>query len=222
MSAATPYPIEIRGNLAPSINRWLFLAKWLLIIPHIVVLVFLGIGVAFSWLYSLVAILFTGKYPEACFNYNVGVLRWLWRVGFYSYQALGTDQYPPFSLEPDANYPADITVQYPASLDKGRTFIQWWILAIPHYVILAVFQGGAGYHFGGLQIILVLFAAVANLFTGRYPRDLYALIMGINHWAYRVAGYALLFTNEYPPFRLGPTPSGPRPISNLQPPIADL
>jgi Domain of unknown function (DUF4389) len=205
MSSATTYPVEIRGDLAPSINRWLFLIKWILIIPHLIVLAVLAVGLAFSWLFSLVAILFTGKYPEAFFNFNVGVLRWLWRVGFYSYQALGTDQYPPFSLKPDPTYPADITVRYPASLGKGRTFVQWWILAIPHYLIVAIFQGGIGYRFGGLQALLLLFAAIANLFTGRYPADLFVLIMGINHWVYRVAGYALLFTNEYPPFRLGPT-----------------
>jgi len=203
MSSATPYPVEIRGDLAPSINRWLFLIKWLLLIPHLIVLAILGIGLVFSWLFSLVAIIFTGKYPEELFNFNVGVLRWLWRVGFYSYQALGTDKYPPFSLKPDPTYPADITVRYPASLRKGRTFIQWWILAIPHYLILVIFQGGVGYRFGGLQALLLLFAALANLFTGRYPTDLFVLIMGINHWVYRVAGYALLFTNEYPPFRLG-------------------
>jgi len=208
MSPATAYPIEIRGDLDPSINRWLFLVKWVLIIPHLVVLVILGIAVVFSWLFSLVAIVFTGKYPEEFFKFNVGVLRWLWRVGFYSYQALGTDRYPPFSLQPDPTYPADLAVQYPASLQKGRTFLQWWILAIPHYLVLVIFQGGVGYRFGGLQALFLIYAAIANLFKGRYPSDVFDLIMGINHWVYRVAGYVLLFTNEYPPFRLGPGSAG--------------
>jgi Domain of unknown function (DUF4389) len=199
----SPYPVQIRGNLDEPINPWLFLVKWLLIIPHLIILFVLGVAVVFSWLFSLFAVVFTGKYPESLFNFNVGVLRWLWRVGFYSYQALGTDRYPPFSLKPDPGYPADLSVQYPTSLSKGRTFIQWWILAFPHYLIVAVFQGGVGYHYGGLQILLLLFGAIARLFTGRYPADLYTLVMGINHWVYRVAGYALLFTNEYPPFRLG-------------------
>jgi hypothetical protein len=202
MKGTSPYPVEIRGNLEEPTSRWLFLIKWLLIIPHLVILAVLGVALFFSWLFSLVAILFNGKYPESLFNFNVGVLRWLWRVGFYSYQALGTDKYPPFSLKPDSSYPADLTVQYPTSLNKGRTLIQWWILALPHYLIVAVFQGGVGYRFGGLQALLILFAAIANLFTGRYPMDLHILVMGINHWVYRVAGYALLFTNEYPPFTL--------------------
>ena len=202
MQSTPPYPVEIRGNLDEPTSRWLFLIKWLLIIPHLLILVILGVALVFSWLFSLVAIVFTGKYPESLFEFNVGVLRWLWRVGFYSYQALGTDKYPPFSLKSDPGYPADLAVQYPTSLRKGRTAIQWWILALPHYLIVGIFQGGVGYHYGGLQILVVLFAALANLFTGQYPADLYILVMGINHWAYRVAGYALLFTNEYPPFRL--------------------
>lgn len=198
-----PYPVEIRGNLEQPINRWLFLIKWFLIIPHLVVLAVLSVALFFSWLFSLVAIIANGKYPEPLFNFNVGVVRWLWRVGFYSYQALGTDRYPPFSLKSDPAYPADLTVQYPTSQRKATTFFQWWILAVPHYLIVGIFQGGVGYHYGGLQAVLIFFCAIANLFTGRYPANLFAFVMGINHWVYRVAGYALLFTNEYPPFRLG-------------------
>jgi len=67
--------------------------------------------------------------------------------------------YPPFSLKSDPDYPADLTVQYPDSLSKGTTFVQWWILAVPHYLVVAIFQGGVGYRFGGLQALLVLFAA---------------------------------------------------------------
>src|SRR5262245_43076242 len=208
MENTAPYPVEIRGILDAPVNRWLFLVKWILIIPHLVVLAFLGIALFFSWMISLASIVFTGQYPPSLFEFNVGVLRWLWRVGFYSYQALGTDKYPPFSLKSDPTYPADLTVRYPTSLRQGQTFFQWWVLALPHYVIVAIFQGGVGYRYGGLQLLVVIFAAVANLFTGRYPSDLYDLAMGMNHWVYRVAGYALLFTNEYPPFRLtGNTPT---------------
>jgi hypothetical protein len=203
MQAASKYPFQIRGDLEEATSRWLFLVKWILLIPHIVILAVLAVALAFSWLFSLIAIIATGRYPEGLFNFNVGVLRWFWRVGFYSYQALGTDKYPPFSLESDPNYPADLTAVYPTTLKKGTTFIQWWLLAIPHYLIVAIFQGGVGYRFGGLQILLLFYAALANLFTGKYPRNLFELVMGINRWVYRVLGYALLFTNEYPPFRLG-------------------
>ncbi len=196
-----PYPVTIRGEREP-INRWLFLVKWLLIIPHVIVLAFLAIGFVFSWLAALFSIAFTGKYPRGLFDYNVGVLRWLWRVGFYSYQALGTDKYPPFSLKSDPTYPADLTIEYPAKLKQGLVLVKWWLLALPHYAVVGVLQGGLGYHGTGLQGLLLLYAAVVHLFTGKYPDDMHQLIMGTNRWTARVAGYAALTTDEYPPFSL--------------------
>ena len=198
-----PYPVTIRGELTEPINRWLFLVKWLLIIPHLVVLVFLYTGLVVAWVISVFAILFTGSYPRGLFEFNVGVLRWSWRVGFYSYQALGTDKYPPFSLAKDDDYPADLDVVYPEQLSKGLVLIKWWLLAIPHYIVVGVLQGGVGKNSGGLLMILVLFAAVVNLFTGKYHKGIWELVIGINRWGYRVAGYAVLVTDEYPPFRFG-------------------
>jgi len=124
------------------------------------------------------------------------------RVGFYSYSALATDKYPPFSLEPDDKYPADLTIEYPEKLSRGLVLIKWWLLAIPHYIVLAFIQGGAGEGRGGLTTILAIFAAIALLFTGKYPEDIFKLVVGMNRWTYRVAAYASLMTDEYPPFRL--------------------
>ncbi len=203
-AAATLYPVTIRGVLTEPIRRWLFLVKWLLIIPHLVVLFFLYIAFAFAWIVVLFAILFTGKYPRGLFDFNVGVLRWSWRVGFYSYQALGTDKSPPFSLAKQDDYPADLDIAYPEKLSQWKALVKWWLLAVPHYIILTFLQGGLGPRYGGLLVVVVLFAGVANLFTGKYPKNMWELVMGINHWTYRVAGYATLTTDEYPPFRLGP------------------
>ena len=80
--------------------------------------------------------------------------------------------------------------------------IKWWLLAIPHYLIVGIFHGGWGYRYGGLIILLVIIAAIANLFTGRYPRSIFDLVLGMNRWVYRVIGYASLMTDRYPPFRL--------------------
>jgi hypothetical protein len=80
-----------------DLNRWLPLVKWLLAIPHYVVLVFLGIAAVVSVVVAWFAILVTGRYPRPLFSFVVGVLRWSLRVGGYAV-LLVTDRYPPFSL----------------------------------------------------------------------------------------------------------------------------
>lgn len=145
------------------------------------------------------AILFTGRYPRSIFDFNVGVLRWTWRVSFYSYSALGTDQYPPFTLGQAPDYPATLEVAYPESLSRGLVLVKWWLLAIPQYLIVAAFAGGAT---SGLVALLVCIAGLPLLSTRTYPQGIFDFVMGMNHWGLRVVAYAALMTDEYPPFRL--------------------
>jgi hypothetical protein len=81
-----------------QLNRGLPLVKWFLAIPHWIILGFLYIGVFFCVVIAWFAILFTGSYPRALFDFVVGVNRWMWRVMAYAVLLI-TDQYPPFSMD---------------------------------------------------------------------------------------------------------------------------
>ncbi len=85
-------------DVQKDLNRWMPLVKWLLAIPHYIVLAFLMVGVVFSVIIAWFAILFTGRYPRSLFDYVVGVSRWGLRVNAYAF-LLVTDKYPPFSLQ---------------------------------------------------------------------------------------------------------------------------
>jgi hypothetical protein len=213
VTAAGPYPLRVEGQLDPGLSRGLWLVKWLLAIPHFIVLGFLWLAFMVLTMVAGVAILFTGRYPRSLFDFNVGVLRWTWRVGFYCFAAFGSDRYPPFTLGPAPEYPATLDLAYPDRLSRGLVLVKWWLLAIPHYIVVGIIAGGTtnvitasgervAINTPGLLPWLLVVAVVVLLFTARYPKALFDLVMGLNRWVYRVVAYSALMTDEYPPFRL--------------------
>ena len=220
---APAYPVRVDGTLDRQLSRWLWLVKWFLAIPHYVVLAFLWLAFALLSVAAFFAILFTGRYPQAIFAFNVGVLRWNWRVGYYGYQVLGTDRYPPFTLADVPDYPAGLAVDRPPRPKRWLPLVAW-LLALPQLLIISALNSTGGWQMYrnesvqewaawtfGLLGILVLVAALALLFAGRYPRGLFDLLVGIARWTLRVIAFVALLTEVYPPFRLdlgGDEPDG--------------
>ena len=221
-----PYPLTVEARLDPGLSRWMWLVKWILAIPHLIVLALLWIAFGVTTFIAGIAILITGRYPRGLFDFNVGVLRWAWRVSYYAFSGgLGTDRYPPFTLAQTPDYPATLDAAYPDQMSRLLVLVKWWLLAIPHYIIVAVIAGGGfrwetaegasiawGPSGGGLVGVLAIVAAVILLVTGRYPRALFDLIIGLNRWVYRVIAYAALMTDRYPPFRLDQGGAEPKPL----------
>jgi len=186
------YPAQLEIAYPPELNRWLPLVKWLLVIPHYFVLIFLGIGAFFVIVFAWFAVLFTGRYPRGAFDYLVGVQRWAYRVT--AYHLLMTDAYPPFSLDDDPNFPVRLDVEYPEHIANWRPLVHW-LLIIP-YAIAAVIL----YYF---TLILGVIAFFTILFTKRVPRGLFELMVPGLRWQLRSNVYSYWMTSTYPPFVWG-------------------
>ena len=189
-TSQTGYPAHLTGELDLNLSRGMWLVKWFLAIPHYIVLAFLWVAFLVTTIIAGFAILFTGRYPRSLFDFNVGVMRWNWRVAFYALSAIGTDRYPPFTLA-RTDYPADFDVDYPEHLSHGLVLVKSWLLAIPHLIIVGLFTANVPYWW-----------------TTRNEWNSGESAAGISLLGLLVviAGFFLLFTRTVPPRPLRPDP----------------
>ena len=199
VTASSPYPVRVDFDYPERLSRLLIFVKWLLAIPHYIVLILYGIAAWFAAIAAWLIILFTGNVPWGLFDFILGFDRWGLRVS--AYVALLTDEYPPFTNQP-ADYPARLECEYPEKLSRGLIFIKW-LLVLPHFIVLVLY---------GIAVLFVSIAAwVVILFTAKYPRGLFDFVVGFLRWEMRVTIYSGqwgqynpyiggLLRDEYPPF----------------------
>ncbi|GAA1924935.1 DUF4389 domain-containing protein [Streptantibioticus ferralitis] len=211
--AAVDQPVRLEAELDEPLSRWLWLVKWLLLFPHHVALLCLWAAFLVVSVIAFFVTLFTGRYPRALFNFTTGVARWTWRVAYYSYAALATDRYPPFSLGVAPGYPTRVDIAYPRLLPRGLRLVIWWLRATPQYALVALcllsfricwWIGGLTALLAEVALVVLVFTGPGGilLFTGRYPQRQFAWIIAFDRWMLTVFAYAFLMTTAYPPFRM--------------------
>jgi hypothetical protein len=189
-ATASSYPLRFDVEYPERLSRWKIFVKWLLAIPHIIVMYVLAILAMLFTFIAFFAILFTKRYPQGLFNFVVGFYRWNANVGAYVY--LLRDEYPPFTMDA-GRYPVTFEVDYPESLSRWLIFVKW-LLAIANMIVLSLV--------GIVAVVLWVVAWFAILFTGRIPRGIFGFLVGYTRWNYRLTAYLYLMTDKYPPFSL--------------------
>jgi len=188
------------------LSRLLIFVKWLLLLPHLLVLWVLQIVVSIVSFIAFFAILITGRYPKELWDISLSILRWHVRVSVYA--ALMRDEYPPFG---DQSYPIRLEMVYPTRPSRWKIFVKW-LLIIPHTVAL--------WALGILSGLATVIAWFAILITGEYPRTLFDFNVGVLRWSTRVSIYVLLMSDVYPPFMLESTYVPPMPPAPPVVPVA--
>jgi hypothetical protein len=190
-TAPAAYPVTLEVEYPERLSRGLIFVKWLLAIPHWLIVGIFGYLVELTTFISWFAILFTGRYPKALFDLAVMYFRWNTRM--LAYVALLRDEYPPFSGGENPEYPVRLSIEYPERLSRLLIFVKW-LLAIPHLLILSLL--------GLVAFLVYVIGWFAILFTGRLPRGLFDFLVGYGRWGLRVNAYILLLRDEYPPFSM--------------------
>ena len=187
--AAGAYPVRLEASRQAEYNRFLPLIKWLIALPHYIVLLFLGIGALFAVLIAFFAVLITGRYPRGLWDYVTGVHRWAMRVVAYVF--LLTDEYPPFSLEDDPAYPVRVEFDYPEHVNRWRPLVHW-LLILPY-----AFVAGILFYVAEIVAFIGIFVI---LFTANLPQGMFNLILNPMRWQLRSNAYGGFVVTRYPPF----------------------
>jgi Domain of unknown function (DUF4389) len=188
-AADADYPLRLDVDYQQEYPRWLPLLADILLIPHFIALIVLGIGAYFALIIAWFAVLFTGTFPEGLFNYLVGVHRWATRVLAYSLWM--TSKYPAFSLAEVPDDRVHFAIEYPGKMSRWR--LLQGILLIPFYIAL---------YFFGLVFILLFIPFFQIIFTKRYSKGIFDLMLVWLRWNARAQAYASFMVTRYPPFEL--------------------
>jgi hypothetical protein len=210
VNAAPAYPARLEVDYPEQLNRLTTALRLVWIIP-IAVIAGLLTGTAFdggstandgttisiagaSSLPIATALMIAArqKYPRWWFDFARELVRFEGRVG--AYFALLTDQYPSTTDTQSVHLEIDYPENVETDLNRWLPLVKW-LLAIPHFLVLLVL--------GLAAFVCIVIAWFAILFTGQYPRGLFAFVVGVGRWGLRVQAYAfLMLTDSYPPFSL--------------------
>lgn len=195
------YPIAYSAQYeAEDRNRLTVFLRYIMLIPLMIVGFFYAIGAYVSAIVAWFSIVFSGEYPAGAYNFNAGFIHFAARVNGYA--NLLTDEYPSFGREDGLDYPVR-TIVDPAlpAYDRAKTGFRF-LLLIPVMLI--------GYLMGAILGICSIIAWFAILFTGRFPDGLYGPIRATSAWQAKAGAYALLVTEEFPPFWVEEEEEAPR------------
>lgn len=185
------YPARLDIDYPAKSSRLLLLFRGILVIPHWILLLVVGIVGFFLAVVAWLAVLFTAHYPTGIFHYMAGLFRWGYRVG--AYQLMLTDRYPPFGFGEHPKYPVRVQIDPPPNMHihRWRALLQG-LLAYPAQIAAGVLMLVAY-----LGVILAWFAI---LFTGHYPKGIFRFAQIAFRWTLRCAVFQYLMTERYPPF----------------------
>ena len=187
---ASAYPVQFEVDGVSPQGRLSILFRWLLVIPHVIILSLLGIAVGIVIMLAWFSIVFAGRFPATLVRFTIGYARWAARANAYG--SLLTGAYPPFSMDEEPDYPVRLIVPERTTGRSRLTTLFRCLLLIPHEIVL---------YFLGIVAMFVGFAAwLAGVVLGRVPEGLHSFLVGYTRWTERAAAYGYLLVDDYPPF----------------------